>query len=106
MRRSPGKRCSALRPATVPEPYTELTCKISALPPVSFPEAAFIAARNHSNAAGTHLNQSAFQSLVKAYSAELYRYAYWLCRDRFVAEDLIQETFARAWSARGGLRDE
>ena len=49
---------------------------------------------------------SAFEQLVKAYSAELYRYAYWLCRDRFVAEDLVQEVFARAWSAWGSLRDE
>lgn len=49
---------------------------------------------------------SSFERLVKAYSAELYRYAYWLCRDRFLAEDLVQEAFARAWSAWASLRDE
>jgi RNA polymerase sigma-70 factor, ECF subfamily len=45
-----------------------------------------------------------FESLVKSYSAELYRYGYWLCRDRFLAEDLVQETYTRAWNAWASLR--
>ena len=49
--------------------------------------------------------QSRFENLVRAYSTELYRYAYWLCRDRFVAEDLVQEAFARAWRGWQNLRD-
>lgn len=46
-----------------------------------------------------------FERLVRAYSAELFRFAYWQCRDRGVAEDLVQETFARAWNARSQLRE-
>lgn len=49
--------------------------------------------------------QSKFESLVRAYSTELYRYAHWLCRDHFMAEDIVQETFTRAWQGLSGLRD-
>lgn len=40
-----------------------------------------------------------FEQAVRAYSSELFRYLYWACRDRALAEDLVQETFARAWAA-------
>jgi RNA polymerase sigma-70 factor (ECF subfamily) len=50
--------------------------------------------------------RSKFESVVRAYSAELYRYAYWLCHDRFVAEDVVQETFTRAWQAWDQMRDD
>jgi RNA polymerase sigma-70 factor (ECF subfamily) len=44
--------------------------------------------------------------MVHAYAADLYRFAYWKCRDRATAEDLMQETYARAWAAWPDLRDE
>ncbi len=47
-----------------------------------------------------------FQALVNALSGDMYRYAYWLCGDRSVAEDLVQETFMRAWKSLDSLRDE
>ncbi len=47
-----------------------------------------------------------FETMVKAYAADLYRFAYWLCRDRGVAEDLVQETYARAWANWESVRDE
>ncbi|MBI3570705.1 MAG: sigma-70 family RNA polymerase sigma factor [Gammaproteobacteria bacterium] len=50
--------------------------------------------------------QARFEALVRAWSADLYRFAYWLCRDRLWAEDLVQETFLRAWRAIGNLREE
>ena len=46
-----------------------------------------------------------FEQAVRAYSADLYRFAYWLCRDRHGAEDLVQEACLRAWSAWGSLRE-
>jgi RNA polymerase sigma-70 factor (ECF subfamily) len=44
--------------------------------------------------------------MVHAYAADLFRFAYWKCRDRALAEDLVQETYARAWAAWRDLRDE
>lgn len=49
--------------------------------------------------------QQQFSALVSAYAADLYRYAAWLVRDRMLAEDLVQETFLRAWKAIDDLRD-
>ena len=47
-----------------------------------------------------------FETVVRAYANDVFRYLYWLCRDRSVAEDLSQETFARAWAAWETQRDE
>jgi RNA polymerase sigma-70 factor, ECF subfamily len=49
--------------------------------------------------------QTQFEALVHAYSADLFRYAAWLVRDSQLAEDLVQETFMRAWKAIDRLRD-
>lgn len=46
-----------------------------------------------------------FDTLVNALSPELFRYAMSLCHNRDTAEDLVQETFLRAWRARADLRD-
>lgn len=42
---------------------------------------------------------------MRAYSAELYRFAYWLCADRHAAEDLVQEACLRAWKSWPQLRE-
>lgn len=50
--------------------------------------------------------QARFEKLVNAVSSDLYRYAFMLCRNRAMAEDLVQETFMRAWRFLDRLRDE
>jgi RNA polymerase sigma-70 factor, ECF subfamily len=46
-----------------------------------------------------------FESLVKSFYQPLYRFAFWTSRSRTTAEDLVQETFARAWKNFHQLQD-
>ena len=50
--------------------------------------------------------QRKYEALVRAYHRDLFRYAYWLCKDKSVAEDLVQETCLRAWKSLDSLQDE
>ncbi len=50
--------------------------------------------------------ESRFTALVNAHANNLYRYAYWLCHDREQSNDLVQETFARAWKSLASLRND
>ena len=49
--------------------------------------------------------QEKFEILIQGLSADLYRYAYWMCRNRVQAEELVQETYLRAWKGIDSLRD-
>ena len=50
--------------------------------------------------------QQRYEALVQVYHKELYRFAYWLCKDASIAEDVVQETFLRAWRSLDSLQDE
>lgn len=49
--------------------------------------------------------QDQFEALVRGHSADLYRYAYWLSGQEALAQDLVQDTFLRAWRALDKLRE-
>jgi RNA polymerase sigma-70 factor (ECF subfamily) len=49
--------------------------------------------------------QDQFEALVRGHSADLYRYAYWLCGQDALAQDLVQDTLLRAWRALDKLRE-
>ncbi|EGM69689.1 sigma-70 family RNA polymerase sigma factor [Shewanella sp. HN-41] len=38
-----------------------------------------------------------YQKLVALYHADLFRFAYWLSKDKNAAEEIIQESYLRAW---------
>ena len=50
--------------------------------------------------------QRRYDSLVRALHADIFRYGYWLCGDKHVAEDITQETFLRAWRSLESLKDD
>ncbi|MFT4994375.1 MAG: RNA polymerase sigma-70 factor (ECF subfamily) [Paraglaciecola sp.] len=50
--------------------------------------------------------QRRYETLVHALHSDIYRYAYWLVKDKHVAEDIVQETFLRAWKSLDSLNDD
>lgn len=71
--------------------------------PIMPPTASQGAAPRSSTAVSTRQQQ--FEALVRAHSGELYRYAYWLSGESALAQDLVQETFMRAWRSLDSLRE-
>jgi RNA polymerase sigma-70 factor (ECF subfamily) len=47
-----------------------------------------------------------FDELVSVFHQDMYRYAAWLCRDRTIAEDVVQEALLRAWKSLDSLRED
>jgi len=47
-----------------------------------------------------------YESLVAALYQDVFRYAYWLCKSKPLAEDLVQETFLRAWRSLESLQND
>jgi RNA polymerase sigma-70 factor, ECF subfamily len=54
---------------------------------------------------GGNGDAQSFESLCAALRPDLRRFAVWLCRDRQLAEDVVQEALLRAWKARDALAD-
>ena len=55
---------------------------------------------------GGNPQRARFQALCHALRPDLLRFAFWLSRDRALAEDVVQESLLRAWKAQGDLQDE
>ncbi len=47
-----------------------------------------------------------FDRIVAVYHMDMFRYAAWLCRDRSIAEDVVQEALLRAWKSLDALRED
>jgi len=47
-----------------------------------------------------------FETLVKTLAKDAFRYAFWLCKERETAEDIVQDAFTRAWKYLDQLNDD
>jgi RNA polymerase sigma-70 factor (ECF subfamily) len=55
---------------------------------------------------GGKQRRARFQALCQSLRPDLLRFAFWLSRDRALAEDVVQESMLRAWKAQDALLDE
>ena len=56
--------------------------------------------------ANTQLRRQRFDRVVGIYHQDMFRYAAWLCRDKAIAEDVVQEALLRAWKSLDALRED
>jgi len=54
----------------------------------------------------TQVRRQRFDRVVGVFYPDMYRYAAWLCRDKAIAEDVVQEALLRAWKSLDALRDD
>ena len=55
---------------------------------------------------GGNTRHAKFQALCQALRPDLLRFAFWLSRDRTLAEDVVQESLLRAWKSQDALQDD
>jgi RNA polymerase sigma-70 factor, ECF subfamily len=55
---------------------------------------------------GGNAKRARFQAICQSLRPDLLRFAFWLSRDRALAEDVVQETMLRAWKAQDSLQNE
>ena len=54
----------------------------------------------------TNERRRRFDRIVAVFYMDMYRYAAWLCRDKSIAEDVVQEALLRAWKSLDALRED